>query len=75
MVASPVSSIPPGTKDDIIGEAAEEVAKRVTAQWHRDLRYIFDSKVIEDATFVKKTCSTPTGFPEWEKEPRVAVIG
>lgn len=65
----------PGNTDDIMGETAAEVAKRVTAHWHPSLRPIFNSMVVEDATFLRITCSTPTGVPEWENEPRVTVIG
>ncbi|KAL5347594.1 hypothetical protein ACLOAV_007002 [Pseudogymnoascus australis] len=75
MVAEPGIIEPRSTTDDIIGETAAEVAKRVTAHWHPGLRPIFDSMVVEDATFLKVTCSTPTGVPEWQNEPRVTVIG
>ncbi|KFZ24374.1 hypothetical protein V502_01131 [Pseudogymnoascus sp. VKM F-4520 (FW-2644)] len=73
MAAEPGVIDTPSSTDGIIGETATEVAKRVTAHWHPSLRPIFDSMV--DATFLKITCSTPTGVPEWENEPRVTVIG
>ncbi|KFY97461.1 hypothetical protein V500_02054 [Pseudogymnoascus sp. VKM F-4518 (FW-2643)] len=75
MIAEPGIIDPPKNTDDIIGETAAEVAKRVTAHWHPGLRPIFDSMVAKDATFLKVTCSTPTGVPEWENKPRVTVIG
>jgi 2-polyprenyl-6-methoxyphenol hydroxylase-like FAD-dependent oxidoreductase len=31
--------------------------------------------VESEAAFWKITCSTPSGVPEWENEPRVTVIG
>ncbi|KAL5344837.1 hypothetical protein ACLOAV_010234 [Pseudogymnoascus australis] len=75
MTAEPGVIDSPGNADGVTGETAAEVANRVTAHWHPSLRPMFDSKVVEDATFLKITCSTPTGVPEWENEPRVTVIG
>ncbi|KFX96749.1 hypothetical protein O988_05176, partial [Pseudogymnoascus sp. VKM F-3808] len=75
MTAEPGVLDPTGNTDDVIEETAAEVAKRVTARWHPNLRPIFDFMVVKDATFLKITCSTPTGVPEWENEPRVTVIG
>jgi len=63
--------------DDLstIGKPAADIAKELTANWHPRLRPIFEQMNESDAAFWKITCSTPSGVPEWENEPRVTVIG
>lgn len=39
------------------------------------MKPLFDEMVESEAAFWKITCSTPTGVPEWQNEPRVTVIG
>jgi 2-polyprenyl-6-methoxyphenol hydroxylase-like FAD-dependent oxidoreductase len=36
---------------------------------------VFEEMNVAEAAFWKITCSTPTGVPDWENEPRVTVIG
>ncbi|KAK5133107.1 hypothetical protein LTR08_008217 [Meristemomyces frigidus] len=59
----------------ITGRPAADIAKALTAGWHPRLRPLFDEMAESEAAFWKITCSTPTGVPEWESEPRVTVIG
>lgn len=59
----------------ITGTAAAEIAKDLTSNWHPRLRPLFDEMVETEAAFWKITCSTPSGVPEWQNEPRVTVIG
>jgi 2-polyprenyl-6-methoxyphenol hydroxylase-like FAD-dependent oxidoreductase len=72
---------PPGSikapNDDysIIGKPAAEIAKALTANWHASLKPLFDEMVESEAAFWKITCSTPSGVPEWQNDPRVTVIG
>ena len=59
----------------LIGKPAADLAKRFTAKWHPRIRPLFEQMVESEAAFWKITCSTPTGVPEWQNEPRVTVIG
>lgn len=75
MVAQPgVINIP---NDDvtILGSQAANMAKSLTANWHPRLKPLFDRMVDSEAAFWKITCSTPSGVPQWQNEPRVTVIG
>jgi 2-polyprenyl-6-methoxyphenol hydroxylase-like FAD-dependent oxidoreductase len=75
MVAQPgVINIP---NDDvtILGSEAAEMAKSLAANWHPRLKPLFDRMVDSEAAFWKITCSTPSGVPQWQNEPRVTVIG
>jgi 2-polyprenyl-6-methoxyphenol hydroxylase-like FAD-dependent oxidoreductase len=36
---------------------------------------VLEEMNVNEAAFWKITCSTPTGVPDWENEPRVTVIG
>ena len=58
-----------------IGVPAAQIAKKLTANWHPRLKPLFDEMVESDAAFWKITCSTPSGVPEWQNDPRVTVIG
>jgi 2-polyprenyl-6-methoxyphenol hydroxylase-like FAD-dependent oxidoreductase len=75
MVAQPgVINIP---NDDItiLGSQAANMAKSLTSNWHPRLKPLFDRMEESEAAFWKITCSTPSGVPQWQNEPRVTVIG
>ena len=59
----------------MIGAPAAKIAKSLTADWHPSVKPLFDEMTESEAAFWKITCSTPTGVPEWQNEPRVTVIG
>ncbi|KAI9696285.1 MAG: hypothetical protein M1820_008208 [Bogoriella megaspora] len=59
----------------IVGSPAAEIAKSLTSNWHPRFRPLFEHMNEPEAAFWKITCSTPSGVPEWENEPRVTVIG
>ncbi len=59
----------------IVGKEAAKIAKELTANWHPRIRPLFEEMAENEAAFWKITCSTPTGVPEWDNEPRVTVIG
>ncbi|KAL5317230.1 hypothetical protein ACEPPN_014325 [Leptodophora sp. 'Broadleaf-Isolate-01'] len=65
----------PNDNYSIIGETAANIAKDLTSNWHPRLKPLFDQMISSESAFWKITCSTPTGVPEWENEPRVTVIG
>ena len=65
----------PNDNYSLIGAPAAEIAKAFTANWHPRLKPLFEEMVEPEAAFWKITCSTPTGVPEWQNEPRVTVIG
>ena len=75
MGAQPGVIKPPNEDYSIIGRPAAEIAKGLTANWHPRLRPLFEEMVESEAAFWKITCSTPSGVPEWQNEPRVTVIG
>ena len=75
MVAPPGIIKAPGNNDSVIGRPAAEIAKALTEDWHPRLKPLFDQMIESEAAFWKITCSTPTGVPEWQNEPRVTVIG
>lgn len=59
----------------IVGKPAAEIAKALTREWHPRVQALFDEMNEAEAAFWKITCSTPSGVPEWQNEPRVTVIG
>ena len=59
----------------IVGEAAANIAKSLTKNWHPRFKPLFDEMDVGQAAFWKITCSTPSGVPEWPNEPRVTVLG
>ena len=65
----------PNDNYSLIGTPAAEIAKALTANWHPRLKPLFEEMAESEAAFWKITCSTPTGVPEWQNEPRVTVIG
>ncbi|CAG8980554.1 hypothetical protein HYALB_00002551 [Hymenoscyphus albidus] len=75
MGANPGVINAPNDDYSLIGTPAAKIAKEFTANWYPRLRPLFDEMVESEAAFWKITCSTPTGVPEWENEPRVTVIG
>lgn len=62
-------------RDVMLGDPAARIAKSLTADWHPRLKPLFDRMVDSEAAFWKITCSTPSGVPQWQNEPRVTVIG
>ena len=75
MVANPGVINAPDDNYSLIGKPAADLAKQLTAQWHPRLKPLFEQMNESEAAFWKITCSTPTGVPEWENEPRVTAIG
>jgi 2-polyprenyl-6-methoxyphenol hydroxylase-like FAD-dependent oxidoreductase len=65
----------PNDNYSLIGTPAAEIAKALTANWHPRFKPLFEEMAESEAAFWKITCSTPTGVPEWQNEPRVTVIG
>lgn len=65
----------PNDDYSVFGKPAADIAKSLTAHWHPSVKPLFDQMVENEAAFWKITCSTPSGVPEWETEPRVTVIG
>ena len=59
----------------LIGTPAADIAKALTANWHPRIKPLFEEMAVSEAAFWKITCSTPTGVPEWQNDPRVTVIG
>lgn len=66
---------PPNDDFAIVGKAAADIAKSLTAKWHPRVRSLFEQMNEKEAAFWKITCSTPSGIPQWTNEPRVTVIG
>ncbi|CAK4032483.1 FAD-binding domain [Lecanosticta acicola] len=66
---------PPNDDFAIIGKPAADIAKELSKNWAPKIRPLFEQMDEENAAFWKITCSTPSGVPEWENEPRVTVIG
>ncbi|KAH8809371.1 FAD-binding domain protein [Xylogone sp. PMI_703] len=75
MGAQPGVIKPPNEDYSIIGKPAADIAKDITKNWHPRFKPLFEQMVESEAAFWKITCSTPTGVPEWQNEPRVTVIG
>lgn len=75
MGAAPGVIKAPNDNYALIGRPAADLAKTLTANWHPRLKPLFDEMDESEAAFWKITCSTPTGVPEWQNEPRVTVIG
>ena len=65
----------PNDNYSLIGTPAAAIAKALTANWHPRLKPLFEEMAESEAAFWKITCSTPTGVPEWQNEPRVTIIG
>jgi 2-polyprenyl-6-methoxyphenol hydroxylase-like FAD-dependent oxidoreductase len=59
----------------IVGEAAANIAKELTKNWHERFQPLFREMNVQNSAFWKITCSTPTGVPDWPNNPRVTVIG
>lgn len=75
MAARPGVIKAPNDNYQTIGKPAADIAKALTANWHPRLKPLFEEMAESEAAFWKITCSTPTGVPEWQNEPRVTVIG
>ncbi|KAK1828044.1 zeaxanthin epoxidase, chloroplastic [Podospora conica] len=65
----------PNDDYSIVGREAAEMARGLTRGWHERFRPLFEQMEEGEAAFWKITCSSPSGVPEWENEPRVTVIG
>lgn len=66
---------PPNDDFAIIGKPAADIAKELTKNWAPRLKPLFEQMDEQEAAFWKITCSTPSGVPLWQNEPRVTVIG
>lgn len=75
MVGQPGVINAPNDNYAIVGKPAADMAKSLTAEWHPRVRGLFGEMVESEAAFWKITCSTPSGVPRWDNEPRVTVIG
>lgn len=75
MGAQPGVITPPNNDFSIIGKQAADIAKSLTANWSENLKPLFNEMAESEAAFWKITCSTPSGIPVWQNEPRVTVIG
>lgn len=65
----------PNDDYSIVGKKAADLAKALTKDWHPRFKPLFEEMNEDEAAFWKITCSTPSGVPEWDNEPRVTVIG
>lgn len=59
----------------LVGKPAAQLAKELTKDWNPRFKPLFDGMDENEAAFWKITCSTPSGVPQWENQPRVTVIG
>lgn len=75
MVGQPGVIKAPGDNYSLVGKEAADLAKSITANWHPKFKPLFTEMIESEAAFWKITCSTSTGVPEWENNPRVTVIG
>lgn len=75
MVAVPGIIKAPGDNYSTIGKPAADLAKSLTSKWDAKVKPLTDNMIESEAAFWKITCSTPSGVPQWENEPRVTVIG
>lgn len=75
MIGQPGTITAPNNDYSAIGIPAADIAKQLTQNWHSRFKPLFDEMDESEAAFWKITCSTPTGVPEWQNEPRVTVIG
>lgn len=66
---------PPNDDFSIVGKQAADIAKSLTENWHPRIRSLFTEMDESEAAFWKITCSTPSGVPAWENDPRCTVIG
>jgi 2-polyprenyl-6-methoxyphenol hydroxylase-like FAD-dependent oxidoreductase len=75
LAAQPGVVSPPNNDYTIVGKVAADIAKDLTKGWTDRIRPLFDQMNVEQAAFWKITCSSPSGVPQWENQPRVTVIG
>ena len=75
MIGTPGVIEVPNNDYSIVGKQAADIAKTLTQNWHERFQPLFRDMNEKDAAFWKITCSTPTGPPVWENNPRVTVIG
>ena len=65
----------PNDDYSLVGKVAADIAKSLTVNWHHLIKPLTENMDEKEASFWKITCSTPTGVPQWQTEPRVTVIG
>ncbi|KAG9254011.1 uncharacterized protein F5Z01DRAFT_111621 [Emericellopsis atlantica] len=75
MATQPGALVAPNNDFSQIGKPAADMAKELTRHWAARFKPLFDQMQVEDAAFWKITCSSPSGVPVWQNEPRVTVIG
>ena len=75
MIGVPGAIKAPNDNYSVVGKQAADLAKSLTQNWHERFKPLFDNMNESEAAFWKVTCSTPTGVPVWENNPRVTVIG
>lgn len=66
---------PPSNDLTLVGKAAADIARDLTRDWHPKFKPLIDHMNENDAAFWRITCSSPSGVPQWENDPRVTVIG
>lgn len=75
MIGQPGVIKAPGDNYQVIGKTAADIAKSLTKEWHPKFRSLIENMIESEAAFWKITCSTPTGVPAWDNQPRITVIG
>ena len=75
MGGEPGAIVAPNDEHSQVGKPAADIAKELTKDWDARFKPLMDQMYVDDAAFWKITCSSPSGVPQWENEPRVTVIG
>lgn len=75
MIGIPGAIKAPNDDYTIVGPQAANIAKSLTQNWNERFQPLFKNMDEKEAAFWKITCSTPSGPPVWENNPRVTVIG
>ncbi|KAH6614606.1 hypothetical protein B0J18DRAFT_304126 [Chaetomium sp. MPI-SDFR-AT-0129] len=77
MVGRPGVIRPPEGEDinTVVGKPVADIAQRLTQNWHANFKPLFDQMNVNEAAFWRITCSSPSGVPEWDNDPRVTVLG
>lgn len=65
----------PNNDYTLIGAPAAAIAKNLTTDWHPTVKPLFEEMAESEAAFWKISCSTPSGVPQWQNQPRVTVLG
>lgn len=74
-VGSPGTFSAPGDNLSIVGEAAANLSRDLTKDWHEKIKPIFEHQNDAEAAFLKMSTANPNGVPEWISHLRVTVMG